>query len=225
MTISLPGSETVETEAVQDLTKKLQEAAPDAGFEQLSMSNVDPTIGGEFFAKSLVAIAAAAVFILLYIAIRFKKIGGVRGAATGIVALLNDMVVIFGIFVVMRIPLNGNFIAAMLVILGYSINDTVVIYDRIRENESLMGTKHFDFAALVNSGVNQSLRRTINTTISTLLALGSVCVISLIFGLDSIFTFSFPLIVGMISGVYSSVCIAGPLWVQWEKARGKKKKA
>ena len=122
------------------------------------------------------------MFILLYIAIRFKKIGGVRGAATGIVALLNDMVVIFGIFVVMRIPLNGNFIAAMLVILGYSINDTVVIYDRIRENESLMGTKHFDFAALVNSGVNQSLRRTINTTISTLLALGSVCVISLIFG-------------------------------------------
>ena len=81
---------------------------------------------------------------------------------------------IFGIFVVMRIPLNGNFIAAMLVILGYSINDTVVIYDRIRENESLMGTKHFDFAALVNSGVNQSLRRTINTTVSTLLALRCV---------------------------------------------------
>ena len=228
MTISLPGTETVSAEGVEDLTAMLEKNYPDNSFAQLSMSNVDPTIGGEFFAKSIVGIVAAAIFILLYIAVRFKKIGGLRGAATSIVALLNDMIVIFGIFVVLRIPLNGNFIAAMLVILGYSINDTVVIYDRIRENESLAGKKHFDFPSLVNTGINQSLHRTINTTVSTLLALGSVCVISVIFGLDSIFTFSFPLIIGMISGVYSSVCIAGPLWVAWENRRKKapkKKKA
>ena len=133
---------------------------------------------------------------------------------TGVVALLNDMVVIFGIFVVLRIPLNGNFIAAMLVILGYSINDTVVIYDRIRENGSMVNKKHTDFAQLVNAGINQSLTRTINTTLTTLLALGTVCVVSVVFGLDSIFTFSFPLIIGMVSGVYSSICIAGPLWVE-----------
>ena len=143
-------------------------------------------------------------------------------------ALLNDMIVIFGIFVILRIPLNGNFIAAMLTILGYSINDTVVIYDRIREDRSLSGSKHVDFAALVNSGINESLRRTINTTLSTLLALGSVCVISIAIGLDSIFTFAFPLMIGMVSGVYSSICIAGPLWVEWESRRKKtvkKKKA
>ena len=85
-----------------------------------------------------------------------------------------------------------------------------------------------DFATLVNNSINQSLRRSINTTISTLLALGTVCVVSVVFGLDSIFTFAFPLIIGMISGVYSTICIAGPLWVEWElhnKAKPRKKKA
>lgn len=224
LTVSMPGSETMSTETVAALTAALQEGYPDNQFQQLSITNVDPTLGGEFFAKSIVAILAAAVLILIYIAVRFKNIGGLRGAVTGVVALLNDMVVIFGIFVVLRIPLNGNFIAAMLVILGYSINDTVVIYDRIRENGSMVNKKHTDFAQLVNTGINQSLTRTINTTLTTLLALGTVCVVSVIFGLDSIFTFSFPLIIGMVSGVYSSICIAGPLWVEWEKRAGAKPK-
>ena len=223
LTVSMPGNETMSTETVAALTAALQESYPDNQFQQLSITNVDPTLGGEFFAKSIVAILAAAVLILIYIAVRFKNIVGLRGAVTGVVALLNDMVVIFGIFVVLRIPLNGNFIAAMLVILGYSINDTVVIYDRIRENGSMVNKKYTDFAQLVNTGINQSLTRTINTTLTTLLALGTVCVVSVIFGLDSIFTFSFPLIIGMVSGVYSSICIAGPLGLngkaRWRKAQ------
>ena len=84
----------------------------------------------------------------------------------------------------------------------------------MRENRQLYGNS-MDFATLVNNSINQSLRRSINTTISTLLALGTVCVVSVVFGLDSIFTFAFPLIIGMISGVYSTICIAGPLWVEW----------
>ncbi len=223
LTISLPGSETVETDLVQQLGDRLAENYPDNQFEQLSLSNVDPTIGGEFFAKSLVAVAAAAVFILIYITIRFRKIGGLHGAATGILALVHDMIVVYGAFVLLQIPLNGNFIAAMLVILGYSINSTVVIYDRIRENEVMQGSKkHLDFDGLVNDGINRSLRRTVNTTLTTLLALGTVCVVSVLFGLDSIFTFAFPLMVGMLSGMYSSLCIAGPVWALWEK-NGKKK--
>ena len=121
----------------------------------------------------------------------------------------------------MRVPLNGNFIAALLTILGYSINDTVVIYDRVRENRRLHGNT-MDFATLVNTSINQSLTRSVKTTVTTLLALGTVCVVSLIYGLDSIFTFAFPLIIGMISGVYSTVCIAGPLWVEWELRKNKK---
>ena len=227
LTISMPGTQTVETATVEALSVRLEENYSDNSFRQLSLNNVDPTIGKEFFAKSIVAVVAASLLILVYIAVRFKKIGGWPAGSMAVVALVHDLIVVYGVFVVMRIPLNGNFIAALLTILGYSINDTVVIYDRVRENRQLYGNS-MDFATLVNNSINQSLRRSINTTISTLLALGTVCVVSVVFGLDSIFTFAFPLIIGMISGVYSTICIAGPLWVEWDlhtKAKPRKKKA
>ena len=144
-----------------------------------------------------------------------------------IIALINDLTVVFGVFVVLRIPLSGNFIAAMLTILGYSINDTVVMYDRIRENEGLYGKK-LGFESLVNASINQSLRRSVNTTLTTCMALLTVCVVSVLFGLDSIFTFALPLMIGMISGLYTSLFITTSLWVTWENFRvkhgiGKKK--
>lgn len=221
--ISMPGTETVTTEELEKISKLFSEKYDDNKVEQLTVSNVNPTIGGEFFAKSIVGVVAASLLILLYISFRFKKIGGWPAGSMAVVALIHDVIVIFGVFVIMRIPLNGNFIAALLTILGYSINDTVVIYDRIRENRVLYGSK-VPFEELVNSSINQSLRRSINTTVSTVLALGTVCVVSVIFGLDSIFTFAFPLIIGMISGVYSTICIAGPLWVEWENHKAKKGK-
>lgn len=214
LTVSMPGTKTVETAVVAQLSEMLEASYEDNGFEQLSLNNVDPTIGKEFFAKSIVAVAAAMLLILVYIAVRFRKIGGWPAGCMAIVALVHDLIVVYGVFVVLRIPLNGNFIAVLLMILGYSINDTVVIYDRVRENRQLHSG--MDFTTLVNTSINQSLRRSVNTTVSTLLALGTICVVSIVFGLDSIFTFAFPLIIGMISGVYSTVCIAGPLWVEWE---------
>ena len=221
LTISLPGTQTVEAATVETLSEALAGAYPELNFQQLSMNNVDPTIGGEFFAKSIVAVVAASVLILIYIAIRFKNIGGWPAGCMAIVALLHDLIVVYGVFVLMRVPLNGNFIAVLLTILGYSINDTVVIYDRVRENRHLHGNT-MDFATLVNTSINQSLARSIKTTVTTLLAIGTVCVVSVVYGLDSIFTFSFPLIIGMISGVYSSVCIALPLWCEWRLRMEKK---
>ncbi len=221
LTISMPGTQTVETTKVEQLSEVLTEAYPEMNFRQLSMNNVDPTIGGEFFSKSIVAVVAASILILVYIAVRFKNIGGWPAGCMAIVALIHDLTVVYGVFVLMRVPLNGNFIASLLTILGYSINDTVVIYDRVRENRRLYGNT-MDFATLVNTSINQSLMRSIKTTVTTLLALGTVCVVSLVYGLDSIFTFAFPLVIGMISGVYSTVCIAGPLWVEWELHKKKK---
>lgn len=219
-TVTMPGTATVTAEQLEALGTALDEAFPNDNIQQLEVNNVNPTIGKEFFAKSIVGVLAAFVLILIYIAIRFRKIGGLPAGCMAIVALMHDLIVVFGVFVIMRTPLNGNFIAAVLTILGYSINDTVVIYDRIRENRSLYGNK-VPFAELVNTSINQSLKRSISTTVSTIIALGAVCVISVIYGLDSIFTFAFPLIIGMISGVYSTVCIAGPLWVAWETRKGK----
>ena len=226
LTVTLPGSDTLTTEQLDNLLAALNEQYPDNNFVQNEVSNVDATIGKEFLLKSVVALVAACVLILLYVAYRFRKIGGLKAGSTAIVALLHDMFVVFGVFVLLRIPLNGNFIAALLTILGYSINDTVVIYDRIRENSALYGKKQMSLAELVNLSVNQSFARSLMTSITTCLALGVVCVVSVIYRLDSIYTFAFPLLFGMVSGVYSTICIATPLWVDWKsKKKAAKKEA
>ena len=225
LTVTLPGSDTLTTEQLDNLLTALNEQYPDNNFVQNEVSNVDATIGKEFLLKSVVALVAACVLILLYVAYRFRKIGGLKAGSTAIVALLHDMFVVFGVFVLLRIPLNGNFIAALLTILGYSINDTVVIYDRIRENSALYGKKQMSLAELVNLSVNQSFARSLMTSITTCLALGVVCVVSVIYRLDSIYSFAFPLLFGMVSGVYSTICIATPLWVDWKNKKKAAKKA
>ena len=189
--ISMPGTETVTTEQVENLLDSLNENYPDNQFAQLSLSNVSAAMGTKFLQKSLVAVVFALVLILLYIALRFKNIGGLTGGMMAVLALVNDLMVVFGTFVLLRTALDGNFIAAMLTILGYSINDTVVVYDRIRENRALMGKKG-SFEELVNQSVNQSARRTLITTITTVMALGVMCIVAKLYGLDSIFTFCIP---------------------------------
>ena len=219
LTVTLPGSQTLTTEQLDNLLNTLNEQYPDNAFTQNEVSNVDATIGKEFLLKSVVALVAACVLIMLYVAYRFRRIGGFKAGATAVVALLHDLFVVFGVFVILRIPLNGNFIAAMLTILGYSINDTVVIYDRIRENSALYSKKQLSLPELVNLSINQSFSRSLMTTITTCCALGVVCVVSIIYRLDSIYTFAFPLLFGMISGVYSTICIATPLWVDWKQRK------
>ena len=225
LTVTLPGSDTLTTEELDSLLATLNEQYPDNAFVQNEVSNVDATIGKEFMLKSIVALVAACVLILLYVAYRFRKIGGLKAGSTAIVALLHDMLVVFGVFVILRIPLNGNFIAALLTILGYSINDTVVIYDRIRENSALYSKKQLSLAELVNLSVNQSFARSLMTSITTCLALGVVCIVSVVYRLDSIYSFAFPLLFGMVSGVYSTICIATPLWVDWKSKKKAAKQA
>lgn len=214
--IALPGRETVTTDQVSDLLQTLNQRWPDSSFEQLSLSNVSPAMGSAFLRKSLVAVVFALLLILLYIAFRFKKIGGFTGGMMAVLALANDLMVVFGAFVLLRAPLDGNFIAALLTILGYSINDTVVVYDRIRENRTLMDKKT-SFAELVDHSVAQSARRTLVTTVTTVIALAVMCIVAVIYGLDSIVTFAFPLMLGMISGVFTSLCVSSSAWVVWSE--------
>ena len=218
--ITMPGASNISTEQLAQLDDAFASAFADNNFEQLTVRNVDKVIGNEFLQKSLVAVAAAVVLILLYIMVRFRNIGGLPAGVMAVIALLIDLCMVYGVFVIGRIPLNANFIAAMLTILGYSINDTVVIYDRIRENRTLYGNK-LGFDELVNTSISQSLRRSLNTTITTCLALGVVCVVSIVFGLDSIYTFAVPLMAGMISGVYTSLCITSSLWAFWEHRKSR----
>lgn len=194
---------------------------PDNNFELKSSSSVNPIIGKEFFLKSLIAVAFSSILMIIYIGFRFRKIGGWSAGVMAVIALLHDIVIVFATFVICRLPLDSNFIAVLLTILGYSINDTIVIYDRVRENQSVIGNK-MTYAELVNKSLNQSLKRSLVTSITTVLAMVVVLVVALIFNVNSIISFALPLIVGMVSGAYSSLCISTPLWVIWKERKTKK---
>ena len=155
----------------------------------------------------MVSLAVAAVGMLLYITYRFEFKFGVAATA----ALLHDVLVVLAVYAIMQIPINTSFIAAMLTIVGYSINATIVIFDRIRENRGLM-KKGTSLAELVNVSITQTMARSVNTSLTTLFTIGMIYLM----GVSAIKEFALPLIVGIIAGTYSSVLIAGPLWAVWK---------
>lgn len=221
LVISLSGSKSLTAEQQAALSEALETAFPDNRLSVVQVNNVDPTIGKEFFAKCMVAVGFSALLMVVYIAFRFRRIGGWSAGLMCVVALIHDVIMVFATFLLCRIALNDNFIAVSLTILGYSINNTIVIYDRIRENRKLLGD---DIAVgeLVNTSINQTLNRTIMTTVTTVLAMGVVCVIAYIYNVTSIISFALPMIVGMLAGVYSSICVAPQLWVVWQEHKAKK---
>ena len=147
--------------------------------------------------------------MLLYIWLRFKDI---RFAASAVIALLHDVLVVIAFYAVGRIALGNTFIACMLTIVGYSINATIVIFDRIRENLGQSGKK-LELAELVNMSISQTMRRSVYTTLTTFI----MVLILFILGVTSIREFAAPLMVGIICGGYSSVCITGALWYVLKK--------
>lgn len=218
--VEFADSEGIPVEEQTALLEALQQAFPDNQIESVSVNSVSPTMGKDFLLKCLVAVFFAALFMVIYIALRFKKIGGWSAGVFAVLALLHDVLMVFATFIIFRMPLDDNFMAVVLVILGYSVNDTIVIYDRIRENEKLYG-KTKSQSELVNDSINQTLGRTIHTSVSTLMAMGIVCMMAFIYQVDSIVTFSFPLIIGLISGSYSSICLCAPSWIAWRERKKK----
>ena len=225
VSVSLPVQDKLSPETMTAMLEKLQTAAPAANFRQIESSTVEATMGQEFFGKCLVAIVLASVLMLVYVAIRFRKIGGWSAGLMALLALLNDVLIAYFVFVIFRIPLDDNFVAVVLSILGYSLNGTIVIYDRIRENRRLLGAKS-TLGEIVNLSINQSFRRTLHSSITTLIAVTCITVVAMAYGLDSILSFSIPLMFGIISGFYTSTCLTAPLWVgmrnQMAKARARK---
>lgn len=211
LVVSLASNDGITLEKLNEITEAVEK---DYGVKYVESSTVNPTIGKELLIKSLIAVALAAVLMIVYIGWRFRKIGGWSAGICSVIALLNDILVIYLTFVIFRFNFDTNFIAVVLTILGYSVNDTIVIYDRIRENRKTMGAE-VPIGELVNTSLNQCLGRTFNTTLTTVSSLLVICVVALIFNVSSILTFAFPMMIGMIHGVYSSLCIAPQLWVLW----------
>jgi len=222
--VSLSEARGIPTDKIVEISKQLNDQFPDTEISLLEANSVDPTIGGEFLAKCLVAVAFASLLMIIYVAIRFKVIGGWSAGVTAVIALIHDVIVVFATFVIFRIPINDNFIAVVLVILGYSLNDTIVIYDRIRENKRILSNKT-TLHDLVNLSLNQSFTRTLATSVTTITAMVCVVVVALIYKVNSIVFFAFPLIMGLISGFYSSLCLSSTLWVTWQDHKADSKAA
>lgn len=223
ITVSLASNDAVTTQEQEIITSTILEAYPDSKLALAESLTVEPYIGAKFFRDSLFAVGLAFLLIMIYVGIRFRNIGGLSAGAMAIVALIHDCLIVTATFIVFRIPLNDSYIAAMLTIIGFSINDTIVVYDRIRENERLMGRK-VTMEDLVDTSINQSMSRSINTSVAVFLSIAIVYIFAQIYDIDSIRKFALPMMFGTISGCYSTICIAGPLWTMWQNHKADVKK-
>lgn len=220
--VEFAGTKAISTNEQKKLTQTVQKAFPDNNFKVLEASAIESSMGSKFLLKCLTAVAIASILMVLYVTIRFRKIGGLSAGVMALVALFHDVAMIYFMYVIFQMPIDSNFIAVVLMILGYSLNDTIVIYDRVREERRNFGAKE-DIGYVFDYSATKVLRRTIFTSLTTLMAIGTVLVVSMIFNISSVTSFALPMMIGVISGCYSSVCIAGPLWVMWQKHKKKAK--
>ncbi len=222
VTVQFAGNNSVATEIQQNLEKDLQEKYPDNDFINLESSSVDASMGLNFLLKCLAAVAIASILMVLYVTIRFKKIGGLSAGVMALVALFHDIAMIYFMYVIFQMPIDSNFMAVVLMILGYSLNDTIVIYDRVREERKNLGRKT-DVGMVFNLSASKTMKRTIMTSVTTLSAILIVYIVAVAFNITSVQGFALPMMIGVISGCYSSICIAGPLWVMWQNSKKSKK--
>lgn len=220
VSIQFSGNDSIDSEVLGGITTALTEAFPDNHFEYRENSSVEASMGLKFLLKSITAVAIASILMVIYVTFRFKRIGGLSAGVMALVALFHDVAMIYFLYVIFRMPIDSNFIAVILMIIGYSLNDTIVIYDRVREERRIAGPKS-DLADVFNHSASVVMPRTIATSVTTLVAIGTVYVVATIFNLNSVQSFALPMMIGIVSGCYSSLCIAGPLWVAWNKRKSK----
>lgn len=220
MVVSFAADEKMDDDKLNEINDAVENALPEKDVQNIDTTNVSATSGTSFLISCLIAVGAAFILLTVYIAFRFQKIGGWKAGVIAIICLLHDVAITYAVFVFGRMSLDSNFMAVILTLLGYSINNTIIIYDRLRENRAKYGKKLMD-AQLVNLSINQTLPRSIITTATTVAAMASVSIVCALMGVTSILSFSIPLAIGMLVGFYSSVCLAGPLWI-WAQERGKK---
>ena len=210
VTIKLPGE--VTTKQKQAMDDKIQKDFKDNKMELFSSNTLSASMGTKFLLRCMFALAVAAVLLLLYVGFRFRNIGGLSAGGAALIALVHDLLIVYFAFVIFGIELNDNFVAVMLTILGYSLNDTIVIFDRIR---TLRRRSDAPLEEVVNESLHHVLRRTIITTATTCVAILAVLIVALVMHVDSIISFALPMLLGSISGSYSSLFLSGPIWVRW----------
>ncbi len=225
LVVSLADKDALDTKLIDKLTDKLTgKDFKDNKIKQEEVLSVSPSVGVIFFAKCLVAVVIAALLVIIYTAIRFRKIGGWLAGTSAMVALLHDILIAFAASVIFRLPIDANFIAVVMTLLGYSLNSTIVVFDRVRENKRIYGNKE-SLENLVNLSNNQVLSRNVMTNLSTVLSIVIVLIVCEINGIASLRSLTVPLCFGLASGAYSSICLAPAVWVKWKEASDAKKLA
>ena len=222
VSVQFSGNNSIETEIQKNLESDLQAQYPDNNFVCLEANSVDASMGFMFLLKCLAAVALASILMVIYVTIRFKKIGGLSAGVMALVALFHDVAMIYFMYVIFQMPIDSNFIAVVLMIIGYSLNDTIVIYDRVREQRRIMG-RSTDIGTIFNVSCTKTIKRTIMTSVTTFAAILIVYIVATVFNIASVRGFALPMMIGVISGCYSSICIAGPLWVMWQNHKESKK--
>lgn len=172
----------------------------------ISAEQFGPSIGKEIQTKAIYGILTACFFMMIYIWFRFEVVFGVAA----MISLVHDVLILLAVYAIFYIPVGTSFIAAVLTVVGYSINDTIVIFDRIRENARFLKKNAYD--ELADQSINSTLSRSINTSLTTLI----VIFVMYLLGVESIKNFAFPLLVGIGTGTYSSIFIASPIWAMWK---------
>lgn len=202
-------SNNLDSNKVSEMFKEIKDTYSLEDSALISQDEIGATIGKELAKKSVIALIISTLAILIYVAIRFEfKFG-----SAAVLALIHDVLITVSVYAIFQIPINTPFIAAILSIVGYSINDTIVIFDRIRENQKKM--RGVTPTELANVSITQTIKRSINTSLTTVITIS--CVYAFV---PSIRDFAFPLLLGIICGAYSSIFIASPLWVIF-KNKGK----
>ncbi len=184
-----------------ELMNRLWAEYPSAELKEAN--DISGTVSGEMQQAAIRATVIAVVAMLLYISIRFRDL---RAGGSAVIALVHDVLVVLAAYALFRIPVNNTFIAVLLTILGYSINSTIVIFDRVRENKEQYTAA--ETAEKIDKSISQTLNRSINTSLTTLFTVGAIYVL----GVPSIKEFALPMMVGIIAGAYSSICISGSVW-------------
>ena len=208
-------NEAIRTELMSYLYPDEETAADDA----ITFDQIGATAAQDLLSKAGIALAVSTVLILIYIVIRFTP----TAAFAAVLALIHDVVIMFALTVICRVQINSSFVAAMITIIAYSINNTIIIFDRCREYlKPLKGMKNIDYDAVGDTSVRENMRRSVFTTATTMITV----IFLAILGSASIREFCVPIILGLIAGLFSSVCLATPMWAafsrSWDKLRAKR---
>lgn len=218
LVLTFAGNYGVDPADQDKLDVQLKEAFPNSQLKQSEAVIVEPFFGKKFLNQGMLSIALSSLLVLCYVWIRFKIMGGLSAGVMALIALLHDCLVVFFTCVIFNIPIGESFVAVVLSIIGYSINDTIVIYDRIRENaKTYVG---YPVEVVADLSITQSMTRSIITNVCVMISVSLVYILAFANNINSIQSFALPMAIGSISGCYSTICIAGPLWVIWKKKKG-----